>query len=124
MPYLELPNTLHPKCPTDQEEVLHTAGEKPAFDFEPRTHMELMEGEVEPAAGKSFYLLGRPARLELLLTRLVESHLLGLDYEAMANPDLAKSVVVEGCGVNFTDEEGELALKQVMIKNILVYVIV
>ncbi|MEC7272934.1 MAG: serine--tRNA ligase, partial [Candidatus Thermoplasmatota archaeon] len=76
---MSIPNLLHPDVPSGADESGNTKhslhGEKPSFDFEPKTHNELIEAnkwvDLERAAkitGSRFYFLkGDLARLEMAL---------------------------------------------------------
>ena len=76
---MSIPNLLHPKVPQGADEsgnTVHSAyGSKPEFDFEPRTHNELIEMnkwvDLKRAAkitgSRFFFLKGDLARLELAL---------------------------------------------------------
>tara|TARA_B100000161_G_scaffold169262_2_gene121282 strand:- start:170 stop:1459 length:1290 start_codon:yes stop_codon:yes gene_type:complete len=76
---MSIPNLLHPDVPSGADESGNTKhslhGEKPSFDFEPKTHNELIEEnkwvDLERAAkitGSRFYFLkGDLARLEMAL---------------------------------------------------------
>ncbi len=76
---MSIPNLLHPDVPSGADESGNTKhslhGEKPSYDFEPKTHNELIEEnkwvDLERAAkitGSRFYFLkGDLARLEMAL---------------------------------------------------------
>ena len=76
---MSIPNLLHPDVPSGADESGNTKhslhGKKPSFDFEPKTHNELIEEnkwvDLERAAkitGSRFYFLkGDLARLEMAL---------------------------------------------------------
>ena len=76
---MSIPNLLHPDVPSGADESGNTKhslhGEKPSFDFEPKTHNELIDEnkwvDLERAAkitGSRFYFLkGDLARLEMAL---------------------------------------------------------
>ena len=76
---MSIPNLLHPEVPQGADEsgnTVHSAyGSKPEFDFEPRTHNELIEMnkwvDLKRAAkitgSRFFFLKGDLARLELAL---------------------------------------------------------
>ena len=76
---MSIPNLLHPDVPSGEDESGNTKhslhGKKPSFDFEPKTHNELIEEnkwvDLERAAkitGSRFYFLkGDLARLEMAL---------------------------------------------------------
>lgn len=111
---LALPNDLEEDVPLDYEDV-HVQSLRPEFDFEPRGHLELAGHLIEMSSNspQAVYLLGSLARLELDLSTRVQDYLREFDLIPMANPDFAKSVMVEGCGVDFMDPLCEFALEPV-----------
>ena len=76
---MSIPNILHPEVPQGADEsgntVHSTYGEKPEFNFEPRTHNELigmnkwvdLKRAAKIAGSRFFFLKGDLARLELAL---------------------------------------------------------
>ena len=106
-----IPNLTHPDAPDGGEHdgrVLREVGEKPAFDFEPRDHVELCEkhGLVDFAAaakttGAGFYFLAREAvLLELALVRYAVEKATAAGFTPHVTPDLARSEVLAGTGFN------------------------
>ncbi|XP_074713842.1 serine--tRNA ligase, mitochondrial isoform X2 [Strix uralensis] len=91
---LQLPNRTHPEAPVGDESqarVVEVVGEKPAFDFKPKGHLELGEGldiirqrRLSHVSGhRSYYLCGAGALLQHALVRFA----------------LAKLLPKEGCGM-------------------------
>src|SRR3989344_2735733 len=89
---MRLPNILHDSVPTGKDsednKVVKTHGEKPKFDFELKSHGELLQelglANFEKAAEISglgfYYLMGDIARLELALTNFAIDLLSEKDY--------------------------------------------
>ncbi|XP_065511253.1 serine--tRNA ligase, mitochondrial isoform X2 [Caloenas nicobarica] len=107
---LRLPNRSHPDTPVGDESqarVLEVLGEKPAFDFQPRGHLELGEGldiirqrRLSHVSGhRSYYLCGGGAMLEQALVRFAMGKLLPRGFLPMTVPDLLRGAVFEGCGL-------------------------
>lgn len=59
-----------------------------------------------------FYLKHELARLELQLNQYFQSKLLDHEWEIFSNPDFSKSVVVEGCGIDFMNPDKIFSLKK------------
>ncbi|MCU1556764.1 MAG: serine--tRNA ligase [Microbacteriaceae bacterium] len=86
--------------------TLREVGERPAFDFEPRDHLEL--GELLRAidmtrgakvSGSRFYFLrGIGARLELALMNLALDKALSGGFEPLITPTLVKPEIMAGTG--------------------------
>lgn len=86
--------------------TLREVGEKPAFDFEPRDHLEL--GEMLRAidmtrgakvSGSRFYFLrGIGARLEIALMNLALDKALAEGFEPLITPTLVRPEIMDGTG--------------------------
>ncbi|XP_074423353.1 serine--tRNA ligase, mitochondrial isoform X1 [Larus michahellis] len=107
---LQLPNRTHPEAPVGDESqarVLEVVGEKPAFDFKPKGHLELGEGldiirqrRLSHISGhRSYYLCGAGALLQHALVRFTMAKLLPKGFLPMTVPDLLRGAVFEGCGM-------------------------
>ncbi len=113
--FLNLPNDLLPII-QEQQDVFRV-GEMPKFNFSPKGHVDLAGEDLVYGRGSDEfaapYLIGPLAELEMTLSKEIQRHLLssGL-FSMLAGPDLAKSVVVEGCGVDFADVSETLALEE------------
>ena len=111
-----LPNIPHDSVPdgeTEEEnEVLRTHGEPPAFDFEPRDHVALgeslrmidVERGVRTSGSRFYYLTGPAVRLEFALVQY------GLDFAErnglwpIWSPALVRREAMYGTGFLPTDE--------------------
>jgi seryl-tRNA synthetase len=104
-----LPNMTHPDAPIGGEDalvVLREAGQKPKFDFQPKEHVELMQGlgllDLEAGAkvaGHGFYFLRDEAvLLELALVQYAVEALRREGFTIFTTPDLAKDSVLHGTG--------------------------
>ncbi|XP_035010510.2 serine--tRNA ligase, mitochondrial isoform X1 [Hippoglossus stenolepis] len=107
---LRLPNTTHPDVPVGDESqarVVELVGEKPAFDFKPRGHVELGEElglirqrHLSHVSGhRSYYLRGAGARLQIALQNFALDTLQQRGFIPMVVPDVLKGAVFEGCGM-------------------------
>ncbi|WP_426517957.1 serine--tRNA ligase [Diaminobutyricibacter sp. McL0618] len=86
--------------------TLRTVGEKPAFDFEPRDHLELGEalGGIDMARGakvsgaRFYYLKGVIARLEIALMNMALDRALAAGFIPLITPTLVKPEIMQGTG--------------------------
>ena len=86
--------------------TLKTVGEIPAFDFEPRDHLELGEllGAIDMARGAKVsgarfsYLRGVGARLELALMNMALDRAIAAGFIPMITPTLVKPEIMQGTG--------------------------
>ena len=108
---LELPNLPHPDVPVgkDEEEniIIRTEGELPAFSFSPRPHWELGEalGIIDfergvKISGSRFYILkGLGARLQrALINWMLDLHVDEHDYTEIYPPVMVKQDCLVGTG--------------------------
>lgn len=105
-----LPNLLHESVPYGEGEegnvVIKTWGEKPSFDFSPRSHVELVEllelADIERAAktsGARFYFLKNElVELEYALVQHAIALLKKRGFTLVVPPPLVKGFVMEGGG--------------------------
>ncbi|XP_011763145.2 serine--tRNA ligase, mitochondrial isoform X2 [Macaca nemestrina] len=107
---LKLPNQTHPDVPVGDEsqaQVLHVVGDKPAFSFQPRGHLEIGEKldiirqkRLSHVSGhRSYYLRGAGALLQHGLVNFTFNKLLRRGFTPMTVPDLLRGAVFEGCGM-------------------------
>uniref|UniRef100_A0A8C0KXN1 serine--tRNA ligase n=1 Tax=Canis lupus dingo TaxID=286419 RepID=A0A8C0KXN1_CANLU len=107
---LKLPNRTHPDVPTGDESqarVLHVVGDKPAFSFQPRGHLEIAEKldilrqkRLSHVSGhRSYYLRGAGALLQHGLVNFTLNKLIHRGFTPMTVPDLLRGAVFEGCGM-------------------------
>ncbi|XP_044291143.1 serine--tRNA ligase, mitochondrial [Varanus komodoensis] len=107
---LKLPNRTHPEVPVGDESqarVMETVGEKPAFDFNVREHLEIGEEldiirqrRLSHISGyRSYYLRGAGAMLQQALVQFALNKLIKKGFIPMVVPDLLKGAVFEGCGM-------------------------
>nr|KAF6411665.1 seryl-tRNA synthetase 2, mitochondrial [Rousettus aegyptiacus] len=107
---LRLPNQTHPDVPVGDESqarVLHVVGNKPAFSFQPRGHLEIAEKldiirqkRLSHVSGhRSYYLRGAGALLQHGLVNFTLNKLVHRGFTPMMVPDLLRGAVFEGCGM-------------------------
>jgi seryl-tRNA synthetase len=114
---LEIPNIPHESVPegaSDDDNVeLYRVGDPPAFDFEPKDHLDIGEAlgiiDVERgarASGSRFaYLKGAGAILWLALSRYVLDVLATEGFTPVVPPVLVRREAMEGTGFLPTDEQ-------------------
>ena len=105
---MRLPNILHDSVPvgkdSNQNAVVKTWGEKPKFDFELKSHGEILAelglANFEKAAQVSghgfYYLLGDIAKLELALVNFAVDFLTEKDYVLVEPPLMLRRKPYEG----------------------------
>ena len=105
---MRIPNILHEAVPIGADEGGNTQhslhGEKPQFDFEPRTHNELIEMnkwvELERAAkiagSRFFFLKGDLARMELALQSFAVDFIINRGFTFVQPPVMMNRKAYEG----------------------------
>ena len=105
---MRIPNVLHSDVPVGEDEGGNTQlslhGEKPEFDFEPKTHNDILEmnnwvdlPRAAKIAGSRFYFLkGDLARLELALQQYSVDFLTGRGYTFVQPPVMMNRKAYEG----------------------------
>jgi len=107
---LAMPNLLHESVPYGEDDsgntVEKTWGEKPSFSFQPRSHVDIVEGlkgaDIERAAktsGARFYFLcDELVQLEFAIIQHAIKILKKRGYRLIIPPTLVKSMIMEGGG--------------------------
>jgi seryl-tRNA synthetase len=107
---LTLPNLPDPDAPEGMTEedavVIREVGERPAFGFEPRDHLEIgtalglidMEKAAELSGSRFAYLKGDLVLLELALVRFAIELVRGEGHEPVVPPVLVREEALEGTG--------------------------
>ena len=107
-----LPNLTHPETPIGADESanreLEIVGTVPRFDFTPRDHVQLgtdldiveFERAAKVSGAKFYYLRNEGVFLELALTRFALDILVERGFTPMITPDIARTDVVAGIGLN------------------------
>jgi seryl-tRNA synthetase len=104
-----LPNLPHPDAPEGGEEdavTVREAGERPAFDFPVRDHLDLgldhgwidMERAAEASGTRFAYLLGDLVLVEMALIRLAVQAVTAEGYEPVVPPVLVRERALYGTG--------------------------
>ncbi len=105
-----LPNMTHPDAPVgslaEDNKVLTTWGEKPAFAFKPLDHVALcdkhqladFEAGASVAGQKFYFLKNEAALLEMALVHYAFGIVLKHGYTPVITPDVARVDVLEGIG--------------------------
>ncbi|XP_066274163.1 serine--tRNA ligase, mitochondrial-like [Branchiostoma lanceolatum] len=107
---LRLPNSCHPSVPVGDESqarLVETVGEKPAFKFVPRGHLELGERldilqlrHLANVSGhRSYYLKGAGAQLQHALVQFTQDRLYKQGFTPLVVPDFFYPAILEGCGM-------------------------
>jgi seryl-tRNA synthetase len=107
---MQIPNMTHPSAPIGADEsqsvTVREYGQKPAFDFAPKGHVELMEAldlvDLEggaKVAGHGFYFLKNEAvLLEQAMINYALAKLRAEGFTLLTTPDLARDEVLMGTG--------------------------
>jgi seryl-tRNA synthetase len=100
-----LPNLPDPAAaPGPEDELIREVGQIPAFDFEPRDHLELageridMDRAARLSGSRFAYLKGDLVMLELALVRWVLEKLRGRGFEPVIPPVLVREQALYGTG--------------------------
>jgi seryl-tRNA synthetase len=100
-----LPNLPDPTAaPGPEDELMREVGQIPAFDFEPRDHLELageridMDRAARLSGSRFAYLKGDLVMLELALVRWVLEKLRGRGFEPVIPPVLVREQALFGTG--------------------------
>jgi seryl-tRNA synthetase len=111
-----VPNLPHPAAPDGQEGdgvVLRTFGARPAFDFEPRDHVSLLEAAdaldlargARTSGARFAYLKGEGALLELALVRYAVDVAMAHGHVPVIPPVLVREAAMYGTGFLPADEQ-------------------
>jgi len=107
---LTVPNLLHdsvPKGDSDEDnEVLREVGNKPKFEFKPKSHIDLGESldlidiqkASEVSGARFYYLKNEAVLLEFALVRFVMGRLVKEGFVPVVTPALIRGQVMEGAG--------------------------
>jgi len=105
---LRLPNLPHPSVPAGADPannvVVRTWGERPAFDFEPRDHVDLgtalgvleLERGAKVSGSRFFYLRGAGVLLEQALMRFALDAVMEAGFTPVQTPFLVRPEVLMG----------------------------
>jgi seryl-tRNA synthetase len=111
-----VPNLPHADAPDGQEGdgvVLRTVGQRPTFDFEPRDHVELLEGRdaldlargAKVSGARFAFLKGDAALLEMALVRYAIDVAGRHGHVPVLPPVLVREAAMYGTGFLPTDEQ-------------------
>jgi seryl-tRNA synthetase len=114
--FARVPNLPHPDAPDGVEGdgvVVRTFGTKPAFDFEPRDHVDLLEpaGAIDLTRGAKVsgarfaYLKGEGAMLEFALVRYAIDVAVAHGHVPVIPPVMVREPAMYGTGFLPTDEQ-------------------
>jgi seryl-tRNA synthetase len=107
-----IPNMAHPDAPRGREDKdnleVKRVGEIPAFDFEPKDHVQLgqeldiidFDNATKVSGVKFYYLKNEGVFLELGLIRYALDMLQQRGFTPFITPDIAKEEILEGIGFN------------------------
>ncbi|XP_076065905.1 seryl-tRNA synthetase-like insect mitochondrial protein [Oratosquilla oratoria] len=111
---LEFPNDIHPSV-YDVDQVLYEFSKEREFSFPCKSHVEIGEklGSLErlDSSPSAYYLKGTLAALELEIADFFLQEFENREFVLSSNTDFAKSVVVEGCGLDFTNSNQVLTIE-------------
>ncbi|GIH93846.1 serine--tRNA ligase [Planobispora siamensis] len=111
-----VPNIVEEGAPQGGEDdyvVLEEIGEKRAFDFEPRDHLELgellgaidMERGAKVSGSRFFFLKGVGARLQLGLLNMAMQQAVEAGFTPMITPVLVKPEAMQGTGFHVAHDK-------------------
>ena len=115
-----LPNLTHPDVPIgntdDDHRELRRWGDRRAFDFKPKDHVELGEaldlidfdGGAKVAGQKFYFLRNEMVLLDLALQRFAIELLMRKGFTPVVTPDLARPDILEGIGFNPRGAESQV----------------
>ncbi len=106
---LKLPNLLHRKTP-ELDEIIGCHRSPP--EGQATSHKKCEEIEFLDHSPTAYYLKGSLAYKELELARNFSRRLFDEGFHLISAPDFVKSLVVEGCGLDFSDANRVLALAE------------
>lgn len=114
---LSLPNILHEKTPESESVVFHTYSEKPnsdsMFHLDVARNLDLVEYH-----NSSFYFLKNDAAMyELASTFYFTDLLLQKNYSQFSNSDFSRSVIVEGCGTDYSDPKQVFTINEADVEH-------
>ncbi|MFB9889469.1 serine--tRNA ligase [Planobispora takensis] len=111
-----VPNIVEEGAPQGGEDdyvVLEEVGERRAFDFEPRDHLELgellgaidMERGAKVSGSRFFFLKGAGARLQLGLLNMAMQQAVEAGFTPMITPVLVKPEAMQGTGFHVAHDK-------------------
>ncbi|XP_063833016.1 serine--tRNA synthetase-like protein Slimp [Ostrinia nubilalis] len=106
---LELPNTLHPRTPESNNEVLFTNLSPPTTK---KDHLQIGKelNLIYLKKNENYYLKGDAAIFELSAKFYFSNILKKANFVQFSNPDFVKSVIVNGCGLDHTNPDNTFIL--------------
>ena len=116
---LKIPNSLHPKTPQEEEEYIIRSfktlnqPQGPAAAAVKVNHQSSGDVEFVDHSPTAYYLKGPLAELELYLQRMFTQGLVSEGFHLVSAPDFVKSLIVDGCGMDFTNGSRVLTLSAV-----------
>ena len=110
------PNLIIEGIPSGGEEnfeVLKTVGDAPAFDFQPRDHLELgemlgaidMERGAKVSGSRFYFLKGVGAQLEMALTQMGMVQAAEAGFIPIITPTLVRPEIMNGTGFNVEHDD-------------------
>jgi len=111
---LHLPNDLHSQTNAADKNLFRIRS-KPTLPFQAQSHVIIGKTtdqlELIDCSPGSYYLKNELAVLELAATNFFSSIIVSQGYSRQCNPDFTKSVVVDGCGFEFTNSKNIFTLE-------------
>ncbi len=123
---MNIPNPPSPKMPEGKDDedniTVHTWGQKPEFDFEPKDHMELgtaldivdVEKAAEISGSRFYYLKGDAVRMQFAIVQFV--------FDIVSNKEILKKIIDEK-GLNLSAKTFIPIIPPVMIRHDVQYAI-
>ena len=115
----KVPNLSHPQSPVGSEDkfvVLHKHKNPPEFNFQPKTHDQIMEDldmidfdrGVKVAGSKFYFVKNDAVRLNQALINYGMDILEKYNFILMETPDLVKDDILDGSGFSPRGEESQI----------------
>ena len=108
---LNLPNVLHARTPLENQ-LIESHKTMPPEDVPPKCHTSSSDISFTDHSPTAYYLKGPLARLELDWIRSFSQTLTEHSFTPMSATDFVKSIVVDGCGMDFIQPEKVFSLAE------------
>ena len=114
---LNLPNSLHPQTPEEDRQT--STFLRPTDDSS--HHSTCQDVKFVHHSPSAFYLKGRAARLELDWMRSFSQDWINNGFHLISPPDFVRSLIIDGCGLAFSDSSKVLSLSAIQDHGNLMY---
>ncbi|XP_050430394.1 uncharacterized protein LOC126839251 [Adelges cooleyi] len=114
IPSLSIPNNLHPDCPVVETRILQQYDGKSNFNANKLNHIDIGNalGCLDYKNSVMVYLMNEAALFEIATLTYFKDSLESLDFIPLCNSDMVKSLIIEGCGLDYTNHDATLKLSE------------